>query len=56
MGDWSSKAKEVANSVTLVLLLAYIELIQKNQIFVGLTPILGLVSRVGALGFMQEHF
>lgn len=55
MGDWSSKAKEVANSVTL-LLLAYIELTQKNQIYVGLTPTLGLVSRVGALGFMQEHF
>lgn len=56
MGDWSSKAEEVANNATRVLVLAYIELTQKNQIYVGLTPTLGLVSRVGALGFMEEHF
>ena len=48
MGDWSNKAKDVANNVTLVLVLAYMELTQKNQIYVGLI--------LDTLRFMEEHF
>lgn len=41
-------AKDVANNAILVLVVAYMELTQKNQIYVGLI--------LGTLRFMEEHF